>query len=128
MRYYFVLGWPWEILSIERIKQRETFEQLKKNKRKAPFSMEVYHVEFVPQEGLSKGLSMPKIVMVWDESQMPKINAKGGLWGDGSVIRKWVSKSTGGIEYQDADVIGPRPPGLRDLPAFKRIIDSFQAP
>jgi len=128
VRYFFVLGWPWEILSEERRLQRETFEQLKKNKGKAPFSMEVYHVDFVPQEGLSRGLSMPKIVMVWNESQMPQIDAMGGLWGDGSVIRKWVNESTGQIEYQDADVIGPRAHGLEGLPAFKGIIDSFQVP
>ena len=127
-RYFFVLGWPWEALSEERRLQRETFEQLRKNKGRAPFSMEVCHVDFVPQEGLSRGLSMPKIVMVWDESQMPRINAMGGVWGDSSVIRKWVSESTGGTVYQDADVVGPRPHGLEGLPAFKGIIDSFKAP
>lgn len=128
LRYFFVLGWPWKILSEERRLERETFEQLKKNKEKAPFSMEVYHVDFVPQEGLSRGLSMPKIVMLWNESQMPRIKAMGGLWGDNSVIRKWVRNSTGGTEYQDADLIGPRTHGVEGLSAFKSVIDSFRAP
>jgi len=126
-KFYFILHWPYVGLSEERRLQKETFEQLRKHAGARPFTMKVLHVEFVPREGLSSGLSMPKIVMVWHESEMPRIYAMGGIWGESSVIRKWVEESTGGSGYQDADLLGPRLGGLELLPDFKGVIDEFGA-
>ena len=116
MAYFFVLGWPWD--PEESQIQKKTFELLRKNRLRAPFSMKVNLVD----------LGRLKIVMVWDDSQMSKIEGIGGLWGKDSVIRRWVKESTGGDVYQDADVVGPRSHGLEGLLSFKGIIESFQAP
>ena len=71
----------------------------------------------------------PKIFMIWTESQMDYLKGTGKyekLWGSTSVIKNWVNESTGGHEYQDADLLGPRSHGIEGVSGFRGIIDSFR--
>jgi len=109
MVYYFVLGWPFS--SEENRIQKENFELLKKNREKAPFSMMVYLVD----------LGKPRIVMSWQKPQ-PDYRV---------VIQNWL-KSSGGVEYQDTDLVGPESfglhlPPLNILLGFRGVIDGFRA-
>lgn len=123
MKYFFPIYWPYPTASgwhdDENRMQRETFELLKKNRQNAPFPMEVYLVD----------LGHPQIFMVWNESQMNYLKGTGRyerLWGSASVIKKWVKESTGGHEYQDANILGPRSHGIEGFSGFKGVIDSFR--
>jgi len=111
--HHFVLGWPWD--QDENKIQEETYNALVKNNSNAPVKMYLNLVD----------LGKPRIVMTWTDEEMNKLNAKGGVWSKDSVIKKWVSESTGGEVYQDADLIGPTNRGIDSLQGYRNVMKSF---
>jgi tetratricopeptide (TPR) repeat protein len=115
--YFFVMGYPWA--DDENAQQRQLFAALQANQDKAPVPVTVYLLE------TSSGRLLT--VCQWLEKQMADIEQKGGVWGSGSIIRKWAAEA-GADVYQDADILGPRPEGVDTIEGPSRVVSSFATP
>jgi tetratricopeptide (TPR) repeat protein len=115
--YLFVMGYPWA--DDENAKQRQLFAALRANQDKAPVPVSVHLIETNSGRLLT--------VCQWLENQMADIEQKGGVWGKGSVIRKWAA-DTGAEVYQDADLLGPRREGVEAVEGPSRVLSSFATP